>query len=92
MTSETGLTFGEQLAKALGLQGRLIQRIVIDCSVKDIVKVYVQEFLTKDLVPKMLDILPPDRFEIVECQELSVDQGKVTAIPRVPQSGTPEGE
>ncbi len=50
-------TFAKELVKALGLEGRPIRRIVLDCEVCEDVRVFYEEFLQADASAKVVEVV-----------------------------------
>ena len=77
------------VAKALGLEGRCVERVVIDIPVRGVVRVYVQEFMHKDSVDGVVAALAEhrDQVEVKVVDSVSVAEGQCG--PQV-VAGSPE--
>ena len=76
-----GHTFGQELAKALGLEGRLIRRIILDCEVNNVVKVYIEEFVETKCKVALLELLSrhdKKETDLGVCSVVVENQVKVT--------------
>ena len=50
-------TFAKKLVKALGLEGRPIRRVVLDCEINEVVRVFYEEFLEQDASARVVEVV-----------------------------------
>lgn len=65
----TSVSIGAVLLKALGLEGQLIKRVVIDIDALDIVNVTVYRYVTDETLRAAIGELEVDKYKLVRREE-----------------------
>lgn len=78
----TRKAFLRKLQEALGLGDRAVRRIVLDFSVDDVVKAYVEEYVAADRLGGLLDDIPRLEPAIRWCDRVRVDNQTTQVVVR----------
>ncbi len=83
MDFDAGWKIANALCEALGIKTP-VQRIVIDCDVKGVCRVYVQGVPTREQVEDMVEALRGKSLAMTEVESCSVENGFLHIVPKRP--------
>lgn len=66
-----------KVLKALGLDGKYVERLIIDIKADNLVKVYSQQFINSDACEALAELIDQSKVEKAVARKVDIDFGEV---------------